>query len=85
MLRPRSPLSAEIGNASSSLGAGLSCTQASGIGAPSAENVDFVVIQIAWRFPGPAAIKGLVSTTKKRYAAARAFSMIAPWRCRWRW
>jgi hypothetical protein len=27
------------------LGAGLSCTQASDIGAPSAENVDFVVIQ----------------------------------------
>jgi hypothetical protein len=27
------------------LGTGLSCTQASDIGAPSAENVDFVVIQ----------------------------------------
>jgi len=40
MLRPRSPLSADIGNASSSA-RGF----ASDIGAPSAENVDFVVIQ----------------------------------------
>jgi hypothetical protein len=44
MLRPRSPLFGGHWQCQF-LGAGLSCTQASDIGAPSAENVDFVVIQ----------------------------------------
>jgi hypothetical protein len=44
LLKLRLPLSTDIGNANT-LDMGLSCTQASDIGAPSAENADFVVIQ----------------------------------------
>jgi hypothetical protein len=43
LLKLSLPLSTDFGNAT--LDTGFSCTQASDIGAPSAENVDFVVIQ----------------------------------------
>jgi len=44
LLRLSLPLSTDFGNAEPST-QGLSCTQASDIGAPSAENIDFVGIK----------------------------------------